>query len=237
MWLLEQAGGPGSLSGVFLIPSDLPSAINASMPAIRAHMEFGVGNDGEFGVSGAAAQAEFAQYLERMREANSTYAYTGSDDNSMLKWKREAVAQGIDLDSITWVCSLACYTSDFLADEVSNGTYLWMQFLPFEEADANEELASFREYIDKETPDAWSAGAWAAGRLFEQAVNSIVERDGLNGITRQALLDELRAIDSYDVNGWYYLQLRNEDQRPLLRAAASAEPRVREGISRRAGHL
>ena len=40
-------------------------------------------------------------------------------------------------------------------------------------------------------------------RLFEQAVNSIVERDGLNGITRQALLDELRAIDSYDVNGWY----------------------------------
>ena len=203
MQLMEGAGGPGSLHGVFLIPSDLPSAINASMPGIRAHMEFGVGNDGEFGVSGFATQAEFAQYLERMREENSNYAYTGSDDNSMLKWKREAVAQGIDLDSITWVCSLACYTSDFLADEVSNGTYLWMQFLPFEEADANEELATFREYIGEETPDAWSAGAWAAGRLFQLAVNNIVDRDGPNGITRQALLDELRAIDSYDVNGWY----------------------------------
>lgn len=202
-WVMEQAGGPGSLNGVFLIPSDLASAINASMPGIRAHTEFGVANDGEFGISGLATQAEFGQLLERMREADSNYAYTGSDDNSMLKWKREAVAQGFDLDPITWMCSLACYTSDFIEDEVSNGTYLWMQFLPFEEADANEELATFMEYIDKETPDAWSAGAWAAGRLFEQAVNNIVERDGLNGITRQALLNELRATESYDVNGWY----------------------------------
>ncbi len=202
-WLLEQAGGPGSLHGVFLIPSDLPSAINASMPAIRAHMEFGVGNDGEFGVSGSATQAEYGQFLERMREADSNYAYTGSNDQSMLKWKREAVAQGMDLDSITWICSLACYTSDFIEDEISNGTYLWMQFLPFEEASSNEELATFMEYIDEETPAAWSAGAWAAGRLFEQAVNNIVSRDGINGITRQSLLDELRATDSYDVNGWY----------------------------------
>lgn len=202
-WLLEQAGGPGSLHGVFLIPSDLPSAINASMPGIRAHMEFGVGNDGEFGVSGGATQAQYGQYLERMREADSNYAYTGSNDQSMLKWKREALAQGIDLDSITWICSLACYTKEFIEDEVSNGTYLWMQFLPFEEADANEELATFMEYIDEETPAAWSAGAWAAGRLFEQAINNIVERDGINGITRQALLDELRATESYNVNGWY----------------------------------
>ena len=202
-WLLDEAGGPGSYNGVFLIASDLASAINSGMPSIRAHMEFGVTNDGEFDVSGAATQAEYGQYLERMREADSNYAYTGSNDQSMLKWKREAVAQGMDLDSITWVCSLACYTSDFVEDEVSNGTYLWMQFLPYEEADANEELATFVENIGQETPAAWSAGAWAAGRLFEQAINNIVEEDGVNGITRQALFEQLRATESYDVNGWY----------------------------------
>lgn len=202
-WLLDQAGGPGSYNGVFLIASDLASAINSSMPGIRAHMEFGVTNDGEFDVSGAATQAEYGQYLERMREADSNYAYTGSNDQSMLKWKREAVAQGMDLDSITWVCSLACYTSDFVEDEVSNGTYLWMQFLPYEEADANEELATFMDNIGTETPAAWSAGAWAAGRLFEQAINNIVEQDGINGITRQSLFEQLRATQNYDVNGWY----------------------------------
>jgi len=202
-WLLEQAGGPGSYNGVFLIASDLASAINSSMAAIRAHMEFGVTNDGEFDASGSATQAQYGQFLERMREADSNYAYTGSNDQSMLKWKREAVAQGMDLDSITWVCSLACYTSDFVEDEVSNGTYLWMQFLPYEEADANEELATFVENIGQETPAAWSAGAWAAGRLFEQAINNIVEEDGVNGITRQALFEQLRATESYDVNGWY----------------------------------
>lgn len=202
-WLLDEAGGPGSYNGVFLIASDLASAINSSMAGIRAHMELGITNDGEFDVSGAATQAEFGQYLERMREENSNYAYTGSNDQSMLKWKREAVAQGMDLDSITWVCSLACYTSDFVEDEVSNGTYLWMQFLPYEEADANEELATFMDSIGQETPAAWSAGAWAAGRLFEQAINSIVEQDGLNGITREALFEQLRATQNYDVNGWY----------------------------------
>ena len=202
-WLLDQAGGPGSRNGVFLIASDLASAINSGMPSIRAHMEFGVTNDGEFDVGGRATQAEYGQYLERMREADSNYAYTGSNDQSMLKWKREAVAQGMDLDSVTWVCSLACYTSDFIGEEVSNGTYLWMQFLPYEEADANEELATFMENIGQETPAAWSAGAWAAGRLFEQAINNIVAEDGINGITREALFAQLRSTESYDVNGWY----------------------------------
>lgn len=204
IWLAEQAEAAGDpLHGVFLIPGDLASAINASMPAIRSHFEIGIGNDGEFNVSGSAAQATYAQYIETMKSANSNYAYTGSNDQSMLKWKGEAEVQGLDLDSIVWTCSLACYTTDFQEQDVAEGTYVWLQFLPFQERDYNQELNAFIEAIGEDQPPSWAAGAWVSGRLFENAINQIVARDGLNAITRQAILDEMRTISSFDANGWY----------------------------------
>ena len=204
MWLQEQAKAAGEpLHGIFLIPGDLPSAINSSMPGIRGHSEFGVGNDGEFKVSGASTQAEYGQFIEIMNTANSNYAYTGSDDQSMIKWKSEAKVQGVDLDSITWICSIACYTPNFLDSDVAAGTYLWLPFLPFEERAHNEELDTFLTAIDKNNPPSWAAGAWVAGRMFESAVNNIVAAEGLNAITRKGILAELNKLTSFDANGWF----------------------------------
>jgi len=203
-WLQAQATANGNpLHGVFLIPGDLASAINSSMPGIRSNSEIGIGNDGEFNVSGAAPQASYAQYIEVMKSSDSNYAYTGSNDQSMLKWKSEAEVQGLDLDSITWICSIACYTPDFQEQDVAEGTYVWLSFLPFEEKDANDELNTFIGAMGEDNPPSWAAGAWVAGRLFENAVNQIVARDGLNAITRQAILDEMRQISAFDANGWF----------------------------------
>lgn len=193
----------GDLNGVFLIAADLPSAINSTMSTIRLQMELGIENDGEFGVSGSTPQANYLEYLERMRSENSNYAYTGSNDQSMIKWKSEALAQGFDLDDIVWMCTLACYTPEFLESEVAEGTYIWMQFLPFAEGDSNAELATFLDAIGSDQPPSWAAGAWAAGRVFEQAVNNIVAQEGVNGITRETLFAELNNIEEFNVDGWY----------------------------------
>lgn len=203
-WLYDrsvEAGDP--LHGVFLIPGDLASAINSSMPTIRAHSEFGIVNDGEFNVSGAAVQASYAQYIEAMRSSGSNYGFTGSNDQSMLKWKNEAEVQGLDLDDVVWACSIACYTPDFKEQPVANGTYVWLSFLPFEETAANQELAAFISAMGTASPPSWSAGAWVAGRLFEDAVNQIVADGGPNAITRQAILEQMRTITDFDANGWY----------------------------------
>jgi hypothetical protein len=80
---------------------------------------------------------------------------------------------------------------------------VWMSFLPFEEADSNEELAAFIEYMGAKPLASWAAGAWTAGVLFETVVNDIVAAEGLNAITRQAVLDGLRAQTDFDANGWY----------------------------------
>lgn len=201
-WILENV--QPDLHGVYLVPSDLPSTIAAAMPQVRSLQEIGVMIDGEPGVSGFNTQSEYGVFLQTMQEANSNFAYTGSDDQSMIKWRNEAEAWGMDADEIVWMCSQACYTSAFLeAGLAVEDTYVWLPFLPFEEADQNQELADFMAAIGDPFPPAWAAGSWAAGVLFEQIVNDVVAEGGLNAVTRQAVLDRARNLNSFDVNGWW----------------------------------
>jgi len=202
-WIARDSGA--TFNGIMLVPNDFESTIAATVPQIVGMEEIGVTFDDAVGIGGLATQAELQPVVQTMQEAGSNFAYNGSNDQSMLKLISEAAAQGVDLDSVTWVCSLSCYTPDFLeqgGDDVE-GVYTWMSFVPFSEGDANDELADFLEAIDDPFPAAWAAGAWADGVMLENVIESIVERDGPNGITRQAVLDELATLESFDANGWW----------------------------------
>ena len=197
----EIAGGP--LHGIYLIPSDLPSTIASSMPTIRGLNQAGlVKSDAEFGVSGGAAQAAFAEYVAAMKTNNSNIAIDGSNDQAMIKLRTEAKAQGLDDSKVVWACSLACYTDAFRKDPNVDGTYLWLPFLPFEERDQNADLDAFLTGIGSDFPQSWSVLAWNSGRVFEQAVNAIVAVDGPNGITRARILEELPKLTAFDNGGW-----------------------------------
>ena len=201
-WILENV--EPNLHGVFLVPSDLPSTIASTMPQIRALQEIGVVIDAEPGVSGFTTQSDYGAFIQDLQEADSNFAYTGSDHVSMIKWRSEAEARGIDTDDIIWMCTLACYRQEFLeAGIVVEDTFVWLPFLPFGEVEYNQELADFMGAIDDPLSSAWAAGSWAAGVLFEQIVNDIVAEGGLNSVTRQAVLDSARSLDSFDVNGWW----------------------------------
>ena len=202
-WLQENI--TPELNGVYLVPTDLASTITTTMPQVRSFQEIGVGIDAEPGVSGLATQAEYGPYLQAMAEANSNFAYTGSNDQSIIKWRSEARAQGFDDEGIIWMCQLACYTPTFLEQggDTVEGTYVWLWFLPFDEVEQNQELADFMEAIGKEFPEAWAAGSWAGGVLFEQVVNEIVAEGGPNAVTREAVLEGARNLASFDANGWW----------------------------------
>ena len=205
-WVLENELGGGPVQGIYMVPSDLPTTIAASMPLARAQNAIGIDTaGGEFGVSGRAEQATFGAYIQNMIERGALWAYNGSNDQAMIKLRKEAAAQGFAPEGMQWVCSLACYTPDFIDQGGADveGTWVNMQFIPFQEADTNEELATFLEYFGDPQPPSWAANSWAAGLLFEQAVNAIIERDGPNALTRQVLLDELNNTSSFDANGWY----------------------------------
>ena len=188
--------------GVFLVPSDLASTIAALTPVNRAAQALGIGIDAEFGVSGFTPQAGFAAYLQAIRDNDSNYAFSGSNDEAMIKWRKEAAAQG-GFDDIVWGCILTCYTPSFAEAPESAGVTLSLNFLPYNERHLNEDMDLFLTEINDDLPPSWAAGAWASVSLFETVVNEIVAEDGPNGITRAKILEKLRALRKYDGKGWF----------------------------------
>ncbi len=197
----EIAGEP--LHGIYLTPSDLPSTIASSMPTIRGLNQAGlVASDAEFGVSGRAEQATYAEYVAAMKSSGSNIALNGSNDQAMIKLRTEAKAQGLDESKVLWACSLACYTDAFRKDANVAGSYLGLPFLPFEERDQNADLDGFLTAVGSDFPQSWSVLAWNSGRVFEQAVNAVVAADGPNGITRARVLEEVAKVTAFDNGGW-----------------------------------
>jgi len=81
------------------------------------------------------------------------------------------------------------------------GQYVWLNFLPFEDAGSNATLDGFLKY-DK-TPDGFGAQAFIAGEIFARAVNDTLKaHDGdPNSITRANVLTAIRAMHDFDAEG------------------------------------
>jgi ABC-type branched-subunit amino acid transport system substrate-binding protein len=199
-YLAEQHGEP--LHGLFLVPGDLPTTRQSAIPNIEGQKLDGIVFDAAKLVSGRSEQAAYTPLVQLLKENNGNYVYNGSNDTTMMRMQLESQAQGIDPSSIVWTCSLACYTKNFRENggAASNGTYVWMQFLPFEEADTNAALQAYIDSVNE--PDSFGAQAWQAAIAFQQAVNQIVADQGPNAITRASLIEALAAIDNFSADGW-----------------------------------
>jgi ABC-type branched-subunit amino acid transport system substrate-binding protein len=189
-----------NLRGLFLVPGDLPTTVQSATYQIAAQEQAGVDWIGAVKVSGRDEQSAYTPRVQAAKAGNATYVYDGSNDLAMMSMRRESAAQGLDGVSV-WGCSIACYTQRFrqAASDV-DGTYLWLQFLPFEEASTN---AAAQAYVDSvPSPDAGGAQAWQASMLFRQVVDRIVQTDGPNAVTRARVLQELNATDDFTADGW-----------------------------------
>jgi hypothetical protein len=199
---------PG-VHGIFLLPGDLPGTLAGSLMNVNAiEMSGNIINDGAFKVSGSDTQASYARFIQTIKDKKSTFAQSGSNDVSMVKLRKEAKAQGVNTVKV-WACSLACYTPTFLQQGGADveGTYLWTQFVPLEEADAVPELQNYIDAVGglpKTT--SWGVGAWSAGLAFQQVVDNIVATDGPNAITREKILAGLKQMQTdgtFNANGIY----------------------------------
>jgi hypothetical protein len=194
--------GP-DLHGLFLVPGDLPTTVQSATPQIAGQAEVGITWDGTPKVSGRDEQPAYTPRIQAAKAAGSTYMYMGSNDRSMIRLRKEAKAQGLDTVKV-WGCSLACYTKLFIEEGGADieDTYVWMQFLPFEEADTNEALKAYVDSVGEDKVDSFGAQAWQGALAFKYVIDQIVETDGPNAITRAAILDGLANIEGFDAGGW-----------------------------------
>lgn len=189
-----------NLTGIFMVPGDLPTTVQSATYQIAAQAKAGVNFTDAYKVSGRAPQADFNTFVQAVKSSNGTYVYNGSNDVAMTKMRKEAAAQGLSSVKV-WACSLACYTEAFKNEGASvTGTYVWLQFIPFEEASSNK---AAQQYVDAVggKPDSFGAQAWQAAMAFAQSVDEIVSANGPNAITRAAVLEKMKTL-KFDAGGW-----------------------------------
>jgi hypothetical protein len=191
------------LHGLFLVPGDLPTTVQSATYQIKAQAGAGVTFDATPKVSGRDEQAAFTPKVQLVKGAASNYVFNGAGDRAMVSMRKESKAQGANTVKV-WACSLGCYKQGFLDEGGADveGTYVWMQFLPFEEASANKDLQAYVDAIGPGKADSFGAQAWQAALAFKQVVDRIVRDGGPNAITRAAIIEGLQHIGRFDAGGW-----------------------------------
>lgn len=196
------------LHGVYVFGSDSKSARDASFASLGQLRAIGIASDEDFDRSGFAQQPEYTPVVQAIKNHDSNYAQCTGAYTCTVLLRKEAAIQGVTDQVKVWDCSVQCYDRKFLAEGGRDveGQYVDTLFLPFldpKELKANKMLANFVKYTGKGKVDGFGAYAWSAGVAFRDAVNAVVEKDGVNGLTRAALFEALNDIHGFDADGMF----------------------------------
>jgi ABC-type branched-subunit amino acid transport system substrate-binding protein len=189
--------------GVWLVPGDLKSTANASLPIFAGARKVGIAEDEQFNVVGSAIQSDYTPFVQAIKQNNSTYAISGSDYKSMLLFRRESKIQGVSSVKV-WDCTLQCYDERFLQEGGADveGQYTAIPFIPFEESKSNRSVADYlRSVGGKQNASAFGAQAWAAGLFFRDVADTVARADGNNGLTRSAFLEQAAKVHDFTADG------------------------------------
>src|SRR4029077_14803880 len=189
------------LHGAMLFGNDTKDAQRGGEVLINTAIKAGIKSDQTVGVSGRDPQSAYTPIINKMKNDGSNYSYNSSAASSAILERSEAQLQG--LTNVTWVCTIACYDKSLKAQaSVMEGQYVTMTFLPFEEASTNATLAAFLKYVGPSNADGFAVYGWTAALDFKQAVEAIVKKDGVNGLTRANLLSTgVDALTSFNAGG------------------------------------
>jgi hypothetical protein len=192
----------GDLHGAFVYGNDTKDGARASNVLINVAIHAGIKSDQTTGVSGRAPQSAYTPIVSQMKADGSNYGYGASASNSAILLRREAQLQGLP-DTITWDCTIACYDQSVKDQaDVMDGQYVTMTFLPFEEASTNKMLATFLRYVGKDNANGFAVYGWTSTLAFKQAVEAVVKKHGVNGLTRANLLSTgIDALTKFNAGG------------------------------------
>ena len=119
----------------------------------------------------------FDPFVRDMIDARVHHLLWEGDTHRLVDLLASASAAGL---AVGVNCGSACHSALFLssAGETADGVLIWSRFLPLREEVNSPELAAYRQWlavVDPEAiPDLQGVAAWAAGRLFEEAVRRAI---------------------------------------------------------------
>lgn len=206
------------LHGAMIVSGDTADANRGGTVLVDVAKQAGIKADQQVTVGGRDPQSAYTPIVNQMKIDGSNYSYNTSSAASAILLRNEAQLQGLS-SNVVWTCTIACYDKTVKEQaSVMNGEYIPMTFLPFEETSTNPTLAAFVKYVGKANANGFAVYGWTATLAFKQAVDAIVKKDGVNGLTRKALLTTgVDGLTSFNAGGMIgTVNIKNKVPTPCL---------------------
>ncbi len=146
-------------------------------------------------------QETYSAEAQAMKSEGVRFVTMVSEVSETAKLLRDMEAQGFEPDVVN--LGAQYYDPALLTEPNSEGVYIEMNTIPFEEADA---VPAMRQYLDEYAalessikPTALGVQAFSAGLLFAQAA-----KNAGADLTHEALMAELGEIHSWDGGGLHF---------------------------------
>jgi ABC-type branched-subunit amino acid transport system substrate-binding protein len=146
------------------------------------------------------SEFNYAPYVQQMKDKGVRWVQFLGAYQQAAKLAQTMKEQGFKPDA--FVLDPTAYTPDYisLGKDAAEGTYIFINFTPFEEAGGNKELQLYTQWLQQVHPGAqptfFGLFAWSAARLFVEQAASLGGR-----LTRASLIERMKKVDNWTGNG------------------------------------
>ena len=200
-YYFSKLGGSAASANQIGIDPGVPGIGPGILAAGQALTELGGKFAGKVVYPDAAPQTEATPIIQKINTEGTNWV--ASTSIAVVKLMAEARVQGLDMSKIVWSCTPQCQSPSFASQNAAavEGLMVSGPNAPFDETDIPG-VKAYREGVTNDQDvSANGETAYAAALAFRDLVNKIVTKDGVNGLTRQSLLDLLASGPTVDTQG------------------------------------
>ncbi len=192
-----------NLKGPSIQPNDTKDAYRGDKVQALINQQAGIKETQEVTHSGRDPQSAYTAVVQQIKNDGANYVFDGLAYANMILVQKEAELQSVDMKSITWQCTTACYDKKYIAEggTAAEGTYMWAAFLPFAEANTNPAMKTMVKNVGADKVTGLGVYSYVAGMAFQAAMKEVVDKNGVNGVTRANLLSGIKTLTSFDAGG------------------------------------
>ncbi|GAA1165780.1 ABC transporter substrate-binding protein [Nocardioides aquiterrae] len=148
------------------------------------------------------SEFNYSPYVQQMKDKGIEYVQMIASTAQFVRLAQAMQQQGFKPE--VFMLDPTAYTTDFVKSggDAVEGTTLFINFTPFEEAASNRELQLYLSWLQQVKPGAepsfFGLFSWSAARLFVERATALGGK-----LSRATLIDDLRRVDNWTANGMH----------------------------------
>jgi hypothetical protein len=185
-----------------VIPASVPGIGRVADAIERGSKQAGAVDETipKIAIDDSAPQAQFTPIIDTIKREGVNVVYVLSDV-AAGKLLKEAQVQGIDKGNVIFNCTTECMGPNFrkTAGTAADGAYMFTESIPINETTVKG-MKEYAQAVGADKATGVAALAYAAALNLESLITRVVAKKGVNGVTRKALIDEIKADPSTDTH-------------------------------------